>query len=140
MRWGAGALLVLLVHGLVASRPAWATCNHLVSSRSDRLLDFNALDAIIAGGASSSFSDDLTHDPPGEKGPKRSTPCSGPGCSSRAPLPVPTAFPSADGSDQWLVPSAVAPLAVASPLCRTIDDPAAHPAGEQPSIFHPPPA
>ena len=140
MQWGAGALMVFLVPSLVASRSAWAGCNHLVSSGSDRLLDFNRLDAIIAGGSSSSFSDDPAHDPLEEKGPKHPTPCSGPGCSSRVPLPVPTASPGPDGSDQWVVLNAVVPLAVVSPRCRTIDEPAAHPAGHKPSIFHPPPA
>jgi len=130
--------MVLLSHGLVASRSAWAGCNHLISSRSDRLLDFNRIDAIIAGG---SFSDDLAHNPLEENGPKRGpTPCSGPGCSSRAPLPAPAASQGPDGSDQWVDMNAVVPLAVVSPRCRTIDEPAARPAGQKPSIFHPPPA
>jgi len=140
MQWGAGALMVLLVHSFVASRSAWAGCDHLISSRSDRLLEFNRLDAIIAGGSSFSFSDDLAHDPLEENGPKHPTPCSGPGCSSRVPLPVPVASQGPDGSDQWGVMNAVVPLAAVSPRCRTIDEPAARPAGHKPSIFHPPPA
>ncbi|MFI5459091.1 MAG: hypothetical protein ACHRXM_26990 [Isosphaerales bacterium] len=140
MQWGAGALIVLLVHCLVASRSAWAGCNHLISSRSDRLLEFNRLDAIVAGGSSSSFSDDLARDPLEEKGSKRPAPCSGPSCSSRVPLPLPAASQGPDGSDQWVVMNAVVPLAVVSPRCRTIDEPAARPAGHKPSIFHPPPA
>jgi len=140
MQWGAGALMVLLVHSLVASRSAWAGCNHLVSSESGRLLDFNRLDAIITGGSASSFSADPAHDPVQEKGPKRPAPCSGPGCSSPAPLPVPTAPQVTGGSDQWVILNAIAPLAVGSPRCRTIDEPAGRPAGLKPSIFHPPPA
>jgi hypothetical protein len=136
MQWGAGALMVLLAHGLGAPRSAWAGCNHLVSSRSDRHLDSNRLDAIIAGG---SFSDDPAHDPLQENGPKRSAPCSGPGCSSRAPLPVPAAPQGPNGSDQWVVMNAVVPLAVAAPRGRTIDEPPARPAGQTLSIFHPPP-
>jgi hypothetical protein len=129
--------MVLLAHGLVAPRSAWAGCNQLVSSPSGRHLEFNRLDAIIAGG---SFSDDLAHDPLQKNGPKRPAPCSGPGCSSRAPLPAPAASQGPDGSDQWVVMNAVVPLAVVSPRCRTIDEPGARPAGHKPSIFHPPPA
>jgi len=140
MQWGAGVLMVLLVHGVVASRSAWAGCNHLISSRFDRLLDLNRLDAIIAGGSFSSLADDPAHDPLDEKGPKRPTPCSGPGCSSRVPLPVPAASQGPDGSDQWVVMNVVVPLAVVSPRCRMIDEPGARPAGHKPSIFHPPPA
>jgi len=140
MGLGAGALTVLLVHSVVASRSAWAGCNHLVISGSDRLLDFNRLDAIVTGGSSSSSADNLAHDPLKEQGSKRRTPCSGPGCSSRAPLPVPTAFPVPDGSDQWVVLNAVAEHGVAGPRCRAIDEPTGRPAGHKPSIFHPPPA
>jgi len=131
--------MVLLVHSVGVSRSDGASCNHLVTSRSDRLLDFNRLDAIIVGG-SSSFADDLADDPIDEKGPKRPTPCSGPGCSSRVPLPVPAASQSLDGSGRWLVLNAVVPRAVVSPRCRTLDEQAARSAGHKPSIFHPPPA
>ncbi len=81
--------MLLLVHGLGMARPAWAVCNHLVSSHSHRLLGINQLDKLITGGSPSSRSDD----PAGEPGPKHPTPCSGPGCSNRVPMPAPTTLP-----------------------------------------------
>jgi hypothetical protein len=136
----AGAVISLLAFVLLAPPAVQAGCSHLVVSASDRFLHDNQLDALITGGSSSSIADDLAQDPLKEQGPKRPTPCSGPGCSSRVPLPVSTASQVLDGSDQWVALSAVVRLAVASPPCRTVDEPAARPAGRKPSIFHPPPA
>ncbi|MFI5461678.1 MAG: hypothetical protein ACHRXM_40350, partial [Isosphaerales bacterium] len=112
-RWGIGALMLLLFHGLGTPRSAWAGCNHLVSSRSGRLLDFNRLDALIASGSSATL---LAEDPlREEQGPKHPAPCSGPGCSSRVPMPVPTSLSDSDRSDQWGNLSTLAILTIASP-------------------------
>jgi len=132
--------MLLLVQGFFASRSAWAGCNHLVSSRSERLFAFDRLDAIITGGSSSSFSDDLAGDPPREHGPRRPAPCSGPGCSSRVPVPLPTAFAGPQSTDQWVVVNAVASVTVAASRRCTVDEPGARPTGQKPAIFHPPPA
>ena len=108
-RWATGALMLLLVHGLGLSRPAWAGCNHLVTSQSDRLLSIHQLDGLITGSSPS-------EDPASKPGPAHPGPCSGPGCSNRVPLPAPTAVPDADRSDQWgvlttlsFLPSAISP-------------------------------
>jgi hypothetical protein len=135
-RWGIGALVLLLLHGLGAARSAWAGCNHLVGSKSDRLVDFHGLDALVAGDASSFVPDNPARD----QIPHRPTPCSGPGCSSRVPMPSPTAVPDSDRSDQWGALNALARLPLPSPPHRVIDEPAARPTGKTPSIFHPPPA
>src|SRR5206468_9847811 len=113
-QWGTAALVLLLVHGLGAARSAWAGCNHLVVSKSDRLLGFHGLDALMVGGSSSAVSDDQTQDPLGEHRSKQRTPCAGPGCSSRVPVPVSTASQGSGGSDQWVVLNAMMHLAVAS--------------------------
>lgn len=139
-RWGTGALLLLLVHGLGSARTAWAACNHLVVSKSDRLADFSRLDPLILGEGSATIVDDTAQDPPNRSGPKRPTPCSGPGCSNRVPLPASTAVTDSDRSDQWVVLNRIAPLSLASPPSRTVDEPAARHGCERPSIFHPPPA
>ena len=139
-RWGIGALVLLLVHGLDAARSASAACNHLVTSRSDRLADSYQLDALIVGDGSATIAEDPARDPMNPLGPKRPTPCSGPGCSRRVPMPAPSAFPDSDRSDQWVVLNAIVRLTSTSPPCRTVDQPADRPTGEQPSIFHPPPA
>jgi hypothetical protein len=138
-RWATGALIVLLVHGVGAPRSAGAGCNHLIVSKSDRILDFNRLDALIAG-SPTTISDDMARGPLKDQGPNRPTPCSGPGCSNQVPVPVPTAVPNSDRSDQWgnVSPPAILPIAcLTSP---SIEGPAARPTGEKPSIFHPPPA
>jgi hypothetical protein len=139
-RWVTGALMVLLVHGLGAPRPAWAGCNHRIVSKSDRALDFNRLDALIVGGSSTASSDALARDPLKEQGPNRPTPCSGPGCSSQVPAPIPTAIPNTDRSDQWGNLSSPAIHPIGSPPSRTIHEPVGRPTGQKPSIFHPPPA
>jgi len=138
MRWGAGALMLLLIHGFCAPRSAWAGCNHLVVSKSDRLLGFNQLDALIVGGSSSTLSDDMAHDPLEEPWSKRPTPCSGPGCSSRVPMPIPTTIPAPDGTQQWGTLSVPVIVPAASPLERMTAEPAPDSSREDSSIFHPP--
>jgi hypothetical protein len=133
-RWGLGALSLLLFHGLCATRAVAAGCEHFVFSRPDLLLDYNRLDALIAGGAA-----DPAHDPL-KQAPTSPRPCSGPGCSSRVPAPVPTGFSGSDRSDQWGDLSTLATLPITSPPSRTIDEPVVRPTGQTPSIFHPPPA
>ena len=135
-RWAAEALMLLLVHSLGMARPAWAGCNHLVYSNSDRLLSIDQLDGLITGGAPASLSDD----PASQQQPEHPTPCSGPGCSNRVPLPAPTPIPGSDRFEQWGVLTTVAILPSPSPPSRTVDEPADRAAGEKPSIFHPPPA
>jgi hypothetical protein len=132
--------MLLLAHGLGTARPASAACNHRVISRSDRLADLDQLDALIVGDGSATLAEDPDPDPLSPIGSKRPVPCSRPGCSSRVPMPAPSAFPDSERSDQWAVLNAVLHLPLISPPCRTIHEPAAPPAGEEPSIFHPPPA
>ena len=132
LRWGTGALVLLLAHGLGTPGAALAGCNHSVTSQSDRRLDFNRLDDLITGG-----SIDLLA---GQPGPGRPGRCSGPGCSSEVPRPVSTASPSSSGPDQWMALGAVLGLAITSPPRLVPDEPAARPAEHKPSIFHPPPA
>jgi hypothetical protein len=139
-RWGTGALVLLLVHGLGTARSASAACNHLVTSRSDRLADLDQLDKLMVGDGSATMAEDPAPDLLNPIGSKRPVPCSGPGCSRRVPMPAPSAFPESERSDQWVVLNAVLHLRLAAPPCRTVDEPAARPAGEKPSIFHPPPA
>jgi hypothetical protein len=133
MRWGIGALALLLAHGLGAPGAARAGCNHLVTSQSDRLLHFNRLDDLITGSSA-------VHAEPGQPGPQRPRPCSGPGCSSRIPQPPSTASPGSSGPDQWATLGDALSSTVASPPRLVPDEPAARPTGHRPSIFHPPPA
>src|SRR5215468_5841686 len=90
-RWGTGAVVLFLLHGLAAPRPAWAGCNHLVVSQSDRTSPFHRLDAALTGGGSSALTVDPASELPNPPGPRRPAPCSGPGCSRRVPLPAPRA-------------------------------------------------
>ncbi len=133
MRWGTGALVLLLAHGLGAPAAARAGCNHLVTSQSDRMLDINRFDDLIAGSSA-------RLNGPGRPTPGRPGPCSGPGCSSRIPRPASTTTPGSSGPDQWATLEAVLGPAVPSPPRLVPDEPAARPAGHKLSIFHPPPA
>jgi hypothetical protein len=135
MRWGTGALVLLLAHGLGAPGVARAGCNHLATSQSDRRLDVNRLDDLITGGLTA-----MPTDEPGQPGPARPRRCSGPGCSSGVPWPLSTTSPSSGGPDHWVALEAVLGLAVTSPPRHLPEEPAARPAGSKPSIFHPPPA
>jgi hypothetical protein len=133
MRWGTGALVLLLAHGLGAPAAARAGCNHLVTSQSDRLLDINRLDDLIAGSSA-------PLDGPGQPGPRPPGPCSGPGCSSSIPRPASTTTPGSGDPDQWAALEAARDSAVLAPPRLVPDEPAARPAGHKLSIFHPPPA
>jgi hypothetical protein len=135
MRWGIGAAVLLLAHGLGAHGMAQAGCNHLVTSQSDRRLDIHRLDDLITGGSIA-----MPADESGQPGPRPSKRCSGPGCSSGVPWPLSTASSSSGGPDQWVALASVLGPAVTSPPRHRPDEPAARPVGHKPSIFHPPPA
>jgi hypothetical protein len=137
-RWGMGALMLLLAHGLATPGTAQAGCNHLVTSQSDRLFDHNRLDDLITGRATAMLAGQPGQDPAGQPGPRR--PCSGPGCSEGVPRPVPTAPSAPTGPDHWVALGDFLRLTEAAPLRRSPDEPTARPAGHKPSIFHPPPA
>jgi hypothetical protein len=139
-QWGTGALLLFLASSLGSARTAWASCNHLAVSTSDRLAGLSRLDSLILFDGSATIVDGTVQDPLNRPWPKRPTPCSGPSCSNRVPMPAPTAFPESDRSDQWVVVNSMVFLSLASPPCRTVGESAARPGGERPSIFHPPPA
>jgi hypothetical protein len=130
-RWGVGAVVLLLAHGLGAPGTARAGCSHLVTSQSDRQLGLNRLDDLITGGS--------TAMPAGEPG-RPSRRCSGPGCSSGIPWPLSTTSPTSGGPDQWATVEAILGLAAISPPRHLPDRPPARPVGHKPSIFHPPPA
>jgi hypothetical protein len=139
MHWAAAALFALSMHSLFAPRTAFAGCNHLVVSKSDRVLNLNRFDLLIIGDSSLLTVGTFADDPLKSQHPERPAPCSGPACSSRVPLPAPSASYSPDGSDQWVFQNAVLAVATASPPCGTIDELAAHAAAEGFSIFRPPP-
>ena len=127
MRWGLGALAVLLAHGILAPSTVRAGCNHLVTSQADRQLDLHHLDGLITGAGD-------------REAPRPPRPCSGPGCSNSTPRPMPVPSAGSDGPHDWIV--AIPALEADAPaLPRRIPDPTpARPVGHGPSIFHPPPA
>ncbi len=130
--------MLLLIQCFAAPRSAWAGCNnHLVTSKSERLLAYNRLDDLMTGGLSETHSGTPENDRPDWPAPRR---CSGPGCSSGVPVPPSTASPSPGGPDQWVALEAARGLISASPPRLVPDESAARPDGHKPSIFHPPPA
>ena len=135
-RLATGALLLLLASGLGAPRSAWAGCNHPADSPSDPFRDLYQLDAIFMAGSSHSL-DGMSRSP--LEAPARRSPCSGLSCSSRDPLPISTASPGLESSQQWgaaLV--ALVDLDTNSPAGRTFNEPAPAATGEKTTIFHPP--
>lgn len=137
--WGIGALFTLLVHVFFLSQPARAACGSLVTSRLDRLHDFNHLDALIVDGTSAASAIGLVHEPEGDDAPAWPKPCSGPSCSNQEPRPASTASPDTGHLDRWGDLSAQALLSPPPRLHRIADGPPLHPEGHRPSIFHPPP-
>jgi hypothetical protein len=138
--WLTGVMLLLLVHSLGTARTAWAGCGHRVVSNSDLPLSFNHLDAIVIGDSPSPIAGQPAQGPGEPAGQNRRAPCTGPGCSSRVPLPVSTASPGSDRSDQWVSLRAAVSLGAALPCGRTIDEPTDRPTGGGAPIFRPPPA
>jgi hypothetical protein len=127
-RWGTGAIALLVFHGFCAPRSAWAGCNHLVGSQSDPMLNLSRLDDLVAGGRA--------HGQPAPE--RRQSPCEGMSCSSPTPLPVSTANPLPERSDQWgAVGERVVVPDTSLPERRT-DDCAPRGSVEKTSVFHPP--
>jgi hypothetical protein len=136
-RLATGALLLLVASGLGAPGSVWADCSHRAGSQSDPFLDLYRLDAIFMAGSSSESHDGVSQSP--LESPARRSPCSGLSCSSRDPLPISTASPGVENSDQWGTPlGSLVNLDTKSPAGRTFDEPAPIATGEKTSIFHPP--
>ncbi|APW59506.1 hypothetical protein [Paludisphaera borealis] len=138
-RWGIGALLLLLSHGLFMTRSAQAGCDHLASARPPRWSIVYHLDALVAGGSSTSLPADPAREPQAGEVPKAPAPCSGPGCSSQDPAPASTVLPDTDHFDRWGDLSILAIVPIMSRWTRTVEGSTARPTGRKPSIFHPPP-
>ncbi len=136
-RLATGALLLFVASGFGAPRSASAGCSHPLGSQSEPLLELYRLDAIFMAGSSSDSRDDVSRSP--LESPARRSPCSGLSCSSRDPLPISTASPGLESSQQWgATLCALVDLPTESPTGRTFDEPAPIAAAEKPSIFHPP--
>jgi len=140
VRWGLGALMLLLVHEYGAPRAARAGCNHLVVSQSAPLLGLDRLDAFILADTSSMVSNDSVQHPLQQQDRKRRLPCSGPSCSDHIPSPVRAASQESGSFDQWGTLNTLVLHEIVSPSDKTIDEPVVRPMGKKPSIFHPPPA
>ena len=134
VRFGAGALTLLLLHALSFSGMARAGCNHLVGAHSDPL--GTLAESIVAGPSTVT----VTPQFPGERPvSRRSKPCSGMSCSSSTPLPASTASSGPVGSDQWGTLSTHAAFVVIAAHTLTIDNSVRGSRGRLNSIFHPPP-
>jgi hypothetical protein len=128
VRWGTGAIVLLVLHGVCAPRSALAGCNHLVISQSDPVLDLSRLDDLVAG--------DRAHRQPTPRPPQ--APCSGMNCSSPIPPPVSTADPLPERSDQWGDLAAPVIIPDTSLESRSTDEPALRGSLEKSAVFHPP--
>jgi hypothetical protein len=126
-QWSTGAILLLVLQGFCA-RSAWAGCNHFVRSQTDPMLNASRLDELVAGGPA--------HGQPAPE--RRHAQCSGMSCSSQTPLPVSTANPVPERSDQWGALPALAIVRITSPHARIAHEPAPCRSILKASIFHPP--
>lgn len=96
-----GAVLLLLVQGLLAPRPAWAGCNHLVHSNIQKHAAWVNLDALITGSATMAIETAPAINPATRPKPSGPAPCSGASCSGRVPLPVAASVVGAVDLLQW---------------------------------------
>jgi hypothetical protein len=138
VRLGIGAILLLLIQGLLAPRPAWAGCNHLVRSNVQKFGAFADLDALITGGVSTGIESDPVGDAAARPKPSRPLPCSGPSCSGRVPSPVSTAVVGAVDLDQWGVLSDSLDIARPPGTAEWADESLLDLPGNPSRIFHPP--
>src|SRR5262249_17882244 len=133
--WSTGAAL-LVVGGLFVTPSAVAAgCNHLVTSRTNPLVN---LDDLIVGRSSPYLESNHARSPLGQPDAPSRPPCSGLSCSKSAPIPLSSITPVPDGRDRWGAICVV--VAVDNPLvCRLIaDGPVPDAKGHKSSIFHPP--
>jgi len=130
-----GAMLLLSIQGLLAPRPAWAGCNQLVHSNTQKQLGASAnLDALITGWTST----EILSDPATRPKPSRPLPCSGPSCSDRVPLPVSASVVGAVDLVQWAVLSDSLDLVLMPVRTEWADQRFPDLTGHPSRVFHPP--
>ena len=95
VRLGIGAIMLLLVLGGLAPRPARAGCDHPFGVEIRGAWSAAHLDPLITGGGRAM----LGHNRSGVPG--RPLPCSGPTCSGRVPLPASSAPSVVQTLEQW---------------------------------------
>jgi hypothetical protein len=132
VRLGIGAIMLLLVLGGLAPRPARAGCDHPFGVEIRGAWSAAHLDPLITGGSRTV----LGHNQSGVPG--RPLPCSGPTCSGRVPLPASSAPSVVQTLEQWgLVPGV---FDLSPPVASTPrdDETLAHLPAQPSRIFHPP--
>ena len=133
-----GAVMLLLIQGLLAPRPAWAGCNHLVRSNSQKHGASVNLDALITGWTSTEIESDPAGDLATRPKPSRPLPCSGPSCSGRVPLPVSASVVGAVDLVQWGVLSDSFDLVPSPGRTEWADESFPDLTGNPSRVFHPP--
>jgi len=129
-----GAAMLLSIQGLLASRPAWAGCNHLVRSHGEKQGASANLDELITGRTSMEIESDLASRPK----PSRPLPCSGPSCSGRVPLPASASVVGAVDLVQWAVLSDSLDLVPSPGRTEWADESLPDLTGNPSRVFHPP--
>jgi hypothetical protein len=136
--WSAGAALLVLAGLFANSSAAAASCNHLVTSHTNPLVDNLNLDELIVGRSSPSLQRDRARTPLGQPDAPSRAPCSGLSCSKSVPMPVSTMTPVPDGRDRWGALSIVVVVDHTSVYRLPAHTPIADATGCKSSIFHPP--
>lgn len=125
------AFVMLALLGIFAPATARAGCAHPFAPQSPLFDHSGRLDGLITGDM-----DQASNSPWGA--PANRKPCSGPGCSSRVPIPVPTASTGLEGMPQWGVLGSSFILEAVPTVRRPLDAPATLALAPIAAIFHPP--
>ncbi len=130
--------MLVLVGLFVVPPPVSAGCNnHLVTSRTDRLVIFEILDDSVAGRAPS-LQFDRAQSPLEKPDAPRKGPCSGLSCSNSVPVPVSSTTPVPVLRDRWGALGIVIEIDDTSVYHRSTEGAGPAPFGDRSSIFHPP--
>jgi hypothetical protein len=133
-----GAVMPLLIQGLLAPRPAWAGCNNLVHSNIQKHGASVNLDTLITGWTSTEIESDPAGDLETRPKPTRPLPCSGPSCSGRVPLPVSASVVGAVDLLQWGMLSDPFDLVPSPGKTVWADEGLPDLTGNPSRVFHPP--
>jgi hypothetical protein len=133
-----GAVLLLLIQGPLAPRLAWAGCNDLAHSNTQKHGAWVHLDALVTGWTSTEIDSSPAGDLATLPKPSRPLPCSGPSCSGRVPLPVSASVAGAMDLLQWGLLSDAFDLVPSTGRTEWVDESLPDLTGNPARVFHPP--
>jgi hypothetical protein len=134
----AGAALLVLAGLFVPPTAAASGCSHLVTSRTDPLVNLVHLDDLIVGRLAPSVHGHRAQLPLEAPDAPRRAPCSGWSCSNSVPMPASSITPVPDARERWGALGVVFAVDNRQVYGLRTEGPAPAPTGHKSSIFHPP--